>query len=130
LLGSDDVNPKEEALTKTPGQRKILGLQIPESVAWIYRFWLPYRQAIYERTVATIIQNNQIRIEAMICALVEADWNLKTAAERRPGCFELKERFSAIVASCYSSLFIKQSFYPSCVPIVQQGIRPISSIGY
>jgi len=33
LLGSDDVIPKEEALTRTPAQREKLGLQIPESVA-------------------------------------------------------------------------------------------------
>jgi len=62
LLGSDDVTPRENALTRTPEQREKLGLQIPDSVAWIYRFWLPYRQAIYERTVATTIQKNQAKI--------------------------------------------------------------------
>ena len=62
LLGSDDVTSKERALIRTPEQREKLALKIPNSVAWIYRFWLPYRHAIYERTVATIIQEDQTKI--------------------------------------------------------------------
>jgi uncharacterized protein len=45
LLGSDDVSPEEETHTETPEQSEELAEQIPESLAWIYRFWLPYRQA-------------------------------------------------------------------------------------
>ena len=44
LLGSDDVSPEEETHTETPEQSEELAEQIPESRAWIYRFWLPYRQ--------------------------------------------------------------------------------------
>jgi uncharacterized protein len=46
LLGSDDVTPEEEAYTETPEQSEELAQQVPESLAWIYRFWLPYRQAV------------------------------------------------------------------------------------
>jgi uncharacterized protein len=46
LLGSDDVTSEEETYTETPGQSEELAQQIPESLAWIYRFWLPYRQDI------------------------------------------------------------------------------------
>lgn len=45
LLGSDDVTPEEETHTETPEQSEELAEQVPESLAWIYRFWLPYRQA-------------------------------------------------------------------------------------
>lgn len=56
LLGSDDVTPEEVALTNTLEQREELSKQIPASVAWIYRFWLPYHQAVVERMVATTLQ--------------------------------------------------------------------------
>lgn len=62
LLGAGDVTPEEEALTETPLQREKLSKQIPASVAWIYRFWLPYREAIDERTVATTIRRDQPKI--------------------------------------------------------------------
>ena len=62
LLGSDDVTPMEMALIKTPEQRDKLAQQIPESVAWIYRFWLPYRHAIMERTVATTVQRKDAKV--------------------------------------------------------------------
>ncbi len=42
LLGSDDVTLEEEALTGTPEQSEALAQQVIESLAWIYRFWLPY----------------------------------------------------------------------------------------
>jgi uncharacterized protein len=53
-LGVDEVTA-EESLTVTPAQREALTKQIPASVARIYRYWLPYRQAMYERTVANTI---------------------------------------------------------------------------
>jgi len=62
LLGSDDVTPEEDALTETPDQREKLAMLIPESAAWIYRFWLPYRQAVMERTVATTVQRKDIKV--------------------------------------------------------------------
>ncbi len=62
LLGSDDVTPEEESLTETPEQREELSRQIPASVGWIYSYWLPYRQAVFERTIATTIQRDQPKI--------------------------------------------------------------------
>ena len=58
LLGFDEITPEEELLTKTPKQREKLTMQIPTCVAQIYRYWLPYRQAIYERNVAKTIQRS------------------------------------------------------------------------
>ena len=55
-LGSRDLTAEQRALTKTPAQREQLAKQIPASVATLYRFWLPYREAIHERIVATTIQ--------------------------------------------------------------------------
>jgi uncharacterized protein len=54
LLGSDDVTPEEEALTDSPEQCEELAQQISESMAWIYLFWLPYRQAVVDRMTSTI----------------------------------------------------------------------------
>jgi uncharacterized protein len=62
LLGSDDVTLAEIALTETPEQREEFAKQIPASVAWIYRFWQPYRQAVVERMVATTIQRFQPKV--------------------------------------------------------------------
>jgi uncharacterized protein len=54
LLGAfDEITPEDEELTKTPVQREELTEQIPASVAWIYRFWQPYRRAVAEQTIAT-----------------------------------------------------------------------------
>ena len=51
LLGSADVSPEEEELTKTPAQREELSKPIPASVAWIYKFWAPQRSAATEHTM-------------------------------------------------------------------------------
>lgn len=48
LLGGDDLSENELTLTNKPAQREDLAKHIQASVASIYRFWLPYRQAIYE----------------------------------------------------------------------------------
>ncbi len=56
LLGAEEVTPKDEALTETPVQREELSNQIPACVAWIYRFWQPYRRAVAERSIATSFQ--------------------------------------------------------------------------
>ena len=62
LLGADDVTDAEEELTKTPAQREELSNQIASSVAWIYRFWLPYRDAVAERTIATSFQREHPKV--------------------------------------------------------------------
>jgi uncharacterized protein len=62
LLGADDVTEKEEALTETPDQREVLSNQIPASVAWIYKFWKPYRRAVAERTIATSYQREHPKV--------------------------------------------------------------------
>lgn len=62
LLGAEEVTPEEEALTETPAQREELSNQIPASVAWIYRFWQPYRRAVAERTIATSIQREHPKV--------------------------------------------------------------------
>lgn len=43
-------------------RREELSKQIPASVAWIYRYWLPYRQAVYEQNVANTIQRSHPKI--------------------------------------------------------------------
>ena len=62
LLGADQVTPAEEALTKTPAQREELSQQITAGVAKIYRYWLPLRKAIYERTVAETYQRQHPKV--------------------------------------------------------------------
>ncbi len=62
LLGAEDVTPEEELLTEIPPQREELSKQIPDSVARIYYFWLPYREAVAERTVAINIQRDQPKV--------------------------------------------------------------------
>lgn len=52
LLGAQEVTEEEEDLTGTPLQREALGEQIPAAVMDIHTFWLPYRHAAVERTVA------------------------------------------------------------------------------
>jgi uncharacterized protein len=62
LLGADEVTPEEEALTETPAQREELSNQIPSSVAWIYKFWQPYRRAVAERSIATSYQREHPKV--------------------------------------------------------------------
>jgi len=62
LLGADEVTPEEEELTNTPEQREALSNQIPASVAWIYRFWQPYRTAMAERSIATSFQREHPKV--------------------------------------------------------------------
>jgi uncharacterized protein len=62
LLGADDVTPEEEALTETPTQREELSEQIPASVAWIYKFWKPYRRAVAERSIGTSFQREHPKV--------------------------------------------------------------------
>ena len=62
ILGEDNVTPEEELLTVTPPQREEFSKQIPDSAAKIFYFWLPYREAVHERTVATTIRRDQPKI--------------------------------------------------------------------
>ncbi|MCK9200527.1 MAG: UPF0149 family protein [Gallionella sp.] len=62
LLGSDEVTPEELLLTETPEQREEIGKQIPASVARIYRYWQPFRQAEVERMASATIQRAQPKV--------------------------------------------------------------------
>lgn len=62
LMGALDLTPEEEELVDTPLQCEALTQEIPTSVAAIYRYWLPYRQAVHERTLATSTQRTESKI--------------------------------------------------------------------
>ena len=62
LLGSDDVTSEEETLTETPEQSEELAQQVSGSLAWIYRFWRPYRHAVVERMTTTIQRQEDAKI--------------------------------------------------------------------
>ena len=62
LLGADEVTAEEEDLTETLEQREELSERIPASVAWIYRFWQPYRRAVAERTIGTSYQREHPKV--------------------------------------------------------------------
>lgn len=67
LLGEDEYCAEQDKLTRTPTMRGKLALQIPEAVVAMYEYWLPYRQAIYERQVATTLQPKVGRNEECPC---------------------------------------------------------------
>ena len=56
LLCSKDLSEEERSLVLRPDQREQLSEQIPASIASIYRYWLPFRAAVFERALATTIQ--------------------------------------------------------------------------
>lgn len=62
LLGSDDLSDEDALLTETPEQREVLSEAIPAAIAWIYRFWQPYRQAIVERFIASTYQREHPKV--------------------------------------------------------------------
>lgn len=62
LLGSDEISPEQEKLVETLEQCVELSEFIPESVAWIYRFWQPYRFAMLERTAAQTARRDGIKV--------------------------------------------------------------------
>lgn len=62
LLGSEDVTDEEDALTTTRAKRERLTKKIPQSLAAIHRFWLPYRHAATERTVATTMRREHPKV--------------------------------------------------------------------
>ena len=59
LLGAEDQTEEEEKLTRWPAQRGELSKQIAQSVATIYRFWLPRRQTAHETFVASTIRRTE-----------------------------------------------------------------------
>ncbi|MDD2685210.1 MAG: UPF0149 family protein [Gallionella sp.] len=59
LLGAEEVSDEDEALVATPAQRAELAGQIPASVAWIYRYWLPHRKAVFEQAMPATFQREQ-----------------------------------------------------------------------
>lgn len=62
LLGAVDISDEEVLLTRWPAQREDFAKLIPASVAAIYRYWLPFRQAVHERLVATTIQRSHPKV--------------------------------------------------------------------
>ena len=54
VLGEDGFGPDQDRLTKTPAQRSKLALQIPEAVLAMHAYWLPLRQAVYEKMTANV----------------------------------------------------------------------------
>jgi len=62
LMGSEDLTPEELALIDTPEQREALTKQIPASIAAIYRFWLPHRQAVHEQKLASAMQRTEPKV--------------------------------------------------------------------
>lgn len=62
LMGGLDLTLKEDELIGTPEQDEALTKQIPASVAAIYRFWLPHRQAVFERTLAATMQRTEPKV--------------------------------------------------------------------
>ena len=62
LLGSDEVTEAEEILTRWPAQREELAKQIAGSVATIYRYWLPHREAAHEELVASTVRRDAPKV--------------------------------------------------------------------
>ncbi|RKE25537.1 uncharacterized protein B0G76_7077 [Paraburkholderia sp. BL23I1N1] len=62
LMGALDLTDEVLDLVDTPEQCEALTKQIPASIAAIYRFWLPYRQAVHERTLATTVQRAEPKV--------------------------------------------------------------------
>lgn len=62
LLGADEASEQEELLVRWPKQREELSEQIPDSIAAIYRYWLPYRRAVHERQLTTTAQRANPKI--------------------------------------------------------------------
>ncbi|MEA3084561.1 MAG: uncharacterized protein QOC89_2258 [Paraburkholderia sp.] len=62
LMGALDLTLEDEELIGTPEQDEALTKQIPASVAAIYRFWLPHRQAVFERTLAAMAQRTEPKV--------------------------------------------------------------------
>jgi uncharacterized protein len=62
LLGADEVTKAEEKLTRWPAQREELTKQIAESVAAIYRFWLPRRKEQHASLLASTVRREEPKV--------------------------------------------------------------------
>ena len=56
LLGEEEFSADQDDLTKTPARRSKIAQQIPEAVLAMHAYWLPLRQAVYEREMAKAMQ--------------------------------------------------------------------------
>ena len=67
LLGEEDFDPDQQALTKTPALRAKLAARIPEAVLAMHAYWLPFRHAVHEREVAKTMSPKVGRNEPCPC---------------------------------------------------------------
>ncbi|MDI1259214.1 UPF0149 family protein [Aquabacterium sp.] len=67
LLGETDFSPEQHELTRTPAQRQALAEEIENSLLNIHAFWLPLRQAVYERQHAQRVSTKVGRNEPCPC---------------------------------------------------------------
>ncbi|WP_133240059.1 UPF0149 family protein [Limnohabitans planktonicus] len=67
LLGEEAFSAEQDELTKTPPQREQLAQQIENSLVNIHAFWLPLRQAMYERETSQRLRTKVGRNEPCPC---------------------------------------------------------------
>ena len=67
LLGEESFSADQDQLTRTPQQREQLAQQIEDSLVNIHAFWLPLRQAIYERETSQRLRTKVGRNEPCPC---------------------------------------------------------------
>ena len=67
LLGEDAFSGEQDELTRTPEQREQLAQQIEDSLVSIHAFWLPLREAIYEREMSQRLHTKVGRNEPCPC---------------------------------------------------------------
>ncbi len=67
LLGEDEFSGDQDELTRTPEQREQLALQIEDGLVNIHAFWLPLREAIYERETSQRLRSKIGRNEPCPC---------------------------------------------------------------
>ena len=67
LLGEDNFSADQDALTTTPAQREQLAMQIEDSLVNIHAFWLPLREATYEREMSKRLRAKVGRNEPCPC---------------------------------------------------------------
>ena len=67
LLGENNFSADQDALTTTPAQREQLAMQIEDSLMRIHAFWLPLREATYEREMSKRLRAKVGRNEPCPC---------------------------------------------------------------
>ena len=67
LLGESEFSADQDELTSTPEQREQLAQQIEDSLVNIHAFWLPLREAIYERETSQRLRTKVGRNEPCPC---------------------------------------------------------------